>query len=540
MQPQTKRARLDPAVVAVVCQLFRLPRELLELIAAWFSRGEAVPVLTVNSTFHEIFAEHIWRRLDSDLARRKTIPPESRVRYGHLVRRMRITHSIPDTIDLTAAFPNLTHLWISFSRLAEIIKSSQGKCFERLCYLGTWAVDADYDMLETSDDVGPVLNWIDSRFETEIGLGKIEWEVYDGQDMQLPYKTLKWFERNGQLSRIHFKFSNEVLNFSYSENADFNAAIPHCLVDWKVEENDGECAAERFSRTLNTIPSAEQRSFTFPVLQRLRIGTCCDGGNEVYSQFNFGLLFPSVWHLTLDTTVYHCQDYSEDAFSAILAHPWPSVRKLDINGDIIFSIVVSHLAVLSNVEELSMIWESELDDEDLGVVKLCELGRALPKLVRLKIDGRDVVSTPLNQQLQLQLFPHLRYVALGNLTMSTSAINALVNAPLLTNISLEYVEFKSDDDVDTSNVEYHQTDLTNDQMDSKLNLDLLIGLTNSAVRSMDVHVGSNWLPLDYEDTLRAMIKCFTRLKVCVIHIDDSDSLLGLLEEFPTVKFNPFK
>ncbi|KAI8869002.1 hypothetical protein GQ42DRAFT_163738 [Ramicandelaber brevisporus] len=116
MKPRTKRARLDPALAAAAaaCQLFRLPRELLELVAAYFSRSEAVPVLTVNSTLHEIFAERIWRHLDTYLAdERKTISLKSLPRYGHLVRRMRIIWRIPESIDLAAALPYITHLCMS-------------------------------------------------------------------------------------------------------------------------------------------------------------------------------------------------------------------------------------------------------------------------------------------------------------------------------------------------------------------------------------------------------------------------------------------
>ncbi|KAI8871759.1 hypothetical protein GQ42DRAFT_161790 [Ramicandelaber brevisporus] len=539
MKPETKRARLDPAVAAAtaVCQLFRLPRELLELVAAYFSRREAALVLTVNSTFHEIFAERVWRRFVISLASsRKTIPLKSVLKYGHLVRRIRVTASIPQSIDLAATFPNITHLWISFYQLANIIKSSQGKCFERLCYLSTWAWDADYDEFETSDDIAPVLNWLDSRFEAESGLQKVGWEVYVGHDMQLPYQIADWLQSTGQFSRIYFKFDNEVLNFGDPQSVDFNKAIPHCLVDWKVEENDGVCATYRFSGILDTIPRAERQHFTFPALKRLRIGTCCNAGDEVYSEFNFGNLFPSVCDLTLDTDLNDCQEHSEDTFGAILAHPWPSVRKLEIYGDSTFKNIMSHLAVVSNVEELTIDRESvgEYDDPDIGVINLCELDRALPKLVRLRIIGDGLISAPIKQQQQQQpLFRHLRYVSFKFLTMTSSAISALVHAPVLTDICLKCVNIVNDDDVDVSDdldLEiYHE-------MSSALSHDFLVGVTNPSVQSVDVYVNRSALPVNYEDIIRAMLKCFVRLKVCIIRSYDGKALPGFLSEFPTVKF----
>ncbi|KAI8869746.1 hypothetical protein GQ42DRAFT_155935 [Ramicandelaber brevisporus] len=44
--------------------LFRLPRELLDLLAEHFSRSEAAPLLAVCSSFHELFAPRVWRNLD--------------------------------------------------------------------------------------------------------------------------------------------------------------------------------------------------------------------------------------------------------------------------------------------------------------------------------------------------------------------------------------------------------------------------------------------------------------------------------------------
>ncbi|KAI8869177.1 hypothetical protein GQ42DRAFT_156435 [Ramicandelaber brevisporus] len=399
MQPQIKRARLDSAAVAAVCQLFRLPRELLELVAAYFSRGEAVPVLAVNSALHEIFAERVWRRLDTDLISSMTAPLESLAIYGHLVRHLRITESIPESIDLATMFPNITHLWIPFIELADTIKSSQGKCFERLSWLSTWAVAFHYHALKVSDSIGSVLNWLDSRFKAEAGLEKVEWKLYDRCEMQLQHKILKWFQHNDQLSRIQFKFIGEPLDFNDAKHADLNKIIAHRLVDWKIDDNDDQCAAERFSRVLDSIPLAERQHFQFSALKRLEIGTCCEVGDDVYLQFNFGVLFPFVQELSLDTTIDYCQDYSEDAFGAILAHPWPSVRRLDLYGEFSFNSTVSHLVAVPNVEELSMILDDDSDYEEMGIVDLCELDRTLPKLVRLQVTRFTMVSDSISSVL---------------------------------------------------------------------------------------------------------------------------------------------
>ncbi|KAI8871315.1 hypothetical protein GQ42DRAFT_154583 [Ramicandelaber brevisporus] len=534
MQRQIKRARLDPAATAAACQLFRLPHELLELVAAWFSRGEAVPVLTVNSTLHEIIAERIWRCIDTYLARRKTIPPKPLLRYGHLVRRLRITWRTLESIDLAATFPNLTHLWIPIYRLADIIESSQGKCFERLNYLSTY----DYiNYIGESDNIEPVINWINNRFEAETGLEKMELEVETSDDIQLPRNFLNWLQFNGQLGRIHFKGNGEILDFSSTEHADYNIIIANRLVDWTFKSSEGDCAAESFSNILDTIPSAERQHFTLPALKRLYLSACCDTGVDVYSQFNFGTMFPSVQDLILDTTNTYCEDEPQVTLSVILAHPWPSVRKLNICGDFTFKNPISHLAALSNVEEFSIDRESNSTYHYWAIVNLCELDQVLPKLVRLKIGIYGVAVAPKQQQEQQKLFRHLRHITLAWITVTSSAISALVNAPLLTDICLKCVKFGNDNDANIFDKDYNRRKSMSRQKYADLDLDFLIGITSSTVRSVDIYADKYRSPSNYEDILRAMLRCFIRMRVCIIRTNDGKALPGVLEEFPAVKFN---
>ncbi|KAI8871757.1 hypothetical protein GQ42DRAFT_154181 [Ramicandelaber brevisporus] len=112
--------------------------------------------------------------------------------------------------------------------------------------------------------------------------------------------------------------------------------------------------------------------------------------------------------------------------------------------------------------------------------------------------------------------------------MTSSAISALVHAPVLTSIRLKYVNFIHGSEGNKCNSYYRQDDLT-------LNLDFLIGVTNTAVRSVDIQVGDNHSPVNYEDTIRAMLKCFTRLNVCIIWSYFQNDFPSLLREFPAVK-----
>ncbi|KAI8865657.1 hypothetical protein GQ42DRAFT_165956, partial [Ramicandelaber brevisporus] len=534
MQPQTKRARLDPAVAAsAVCQLFRLPRELLELVAAYFSRREAVPVLTVNSMLHEIFAERVWRCFDADLIDNiKTIPLESLLKYGHLVRRMRIAWWTLESIDLAATFPNVTRLLIPLSRLADSIKSSQGKCFERLCHLDVCDLD-DYIKLKSLDGTDPVLDWIDGRFEDEAGLKKVEWELFQyGNDKWLT-KLLPWFRSHCTMNRLYFKLTGQGINLTDFEDTDTRALVSSYLVDWDTPM-DRDCTAAEFSGILDTIPSADRQHFQFPALKSLRIGTCCDAGSEVYPQFNFGKLFPSVQNLTLDSSCQDCDHELKESLSHILANPWPSVRKLDLYGVAIFKNTISYLAAVPNAEELYMNREAEYDFNDWGVINLCELGRALPKLVRMEIICSEVVLAFPNQQLEQQrLFCSLRYVTLKWVNVTSSAFRALAHALLLIGICLDGVYFINGDSFDISDELDRDC---YDEIDLADNVDFLVGITNTTVRTVDFHVSEYRLLASYEVIIRAMLRCFAKLGVFIVRTKEKETLPGLVDEFPSVKF----
>ncbi|KAI8869003.1 hypothetical protein GQ42DRAFT_156578 [Ramicandelaber brevisporus] len=412
-----------------------------------------------------------------------------------------------------------------------MIMTSQGKCFERLCYLEV--CDLEYYIgLKSLGGTDPVLDWIDSRFEDEAGLEKVEWELFQYGDDQWLTKLLPWFRSHCAMNRMYFKLIGQGINLTDFEDTDTRALVSSYLVDWDTPV-DSDCTATAFSDILDTIPSAERQHFQFPALKSLKIGTCCDTSDKVYSQFNFGKLFPSVQNLTLDSSRQKCDTEIKESLSHILANQWPSVRKLDLYGVVIFKNTISLLAAVSNVEELSVNQQSAADFDDYDIVNLFELGRALPKLVRLEIICSEVgLALPKQQLEQQQLFCHLRYATLNWVSVTSSAFRALVHAPLLTGVCLKGVDFMNDDNVDISNEldreAYKEMDLAN-------NIDFLVGVTNATVRTVDFYVALySWLP-EYQGVVRAMLKCFTKLGVFIIRTKDRN-LPGLAKEFPVVKF----
>ncbi|KAI8869488.1 hypothetical protein GQ42DRAFT_179245 [Ramicandelaber brevisporus] len=467
---------------------------------------------------------------------------------------MRVTKLILQSIDLAAVLPNITHLWLSFFELADAVKSSQGKCFERICFLGIKSFNYKFDKTKPSKTVDSVLNWIDNRLEAEGGLEKVEWDQNFGDDIQLSRHILNWFQRNG-------------LNFSDSKSADFSATITQCLVDWEVGGDEYGCAVKRFGRVLKSIPPSKRQHFTFPILKRLKIGACCAAANKMYSRFSFGKLFPSVQSLVFESNHELCDDDDvNESLSGILAHPWPSVRKLEIYSDFILKESMPYLASMPNIEELTMKQDnSEAGYNDWDLVNLRDLGRALPKLVRLVIDDLKVASAPQKQQKQQQkqqmnLFRHLRYVSLKNLTVNASVIDTLVNAPALVNLRLERVYFENDVEIhhdydwvhwdkeeEEDEYENRRRFYYDDDDDfpgyhrgeSVINLDFLAGVTNATVRSVDIYVNSYRSPVIYANTIRAILRCFVRLAVCTIHTEDRKSFREIPKEFPVAKIKNY-
>ncbi|KAI8873098.1 hypothetical protein GQ42DRAFT_46348 [Ramicandelaber brevisporus] len=222
-----------------------------------------------------------------------------------------------------------------------------------------------------------------------------------------------------------------------------------------------------------------------------------------------------------------CDNVIRECFESILAHPWPSVRKLDVYGEFIFEDIVPRLAAVSNVEELTMD-NIAGDYSGWNVVNLCEIDRVLPKLVRMTIAGDRVILT---SQLQpQQLFRHLRYASFERVRMTPSAFSALVHAPLLIDICLNFVSFRNDDDIDISD-----EDEDDRRRDPALNLEFFVGVTNTAVRSVDIDFSKYTSPVNYEDIIRAMLKCFVRLGICIIRTEYIKTLRDLRNEFPVVK-----
>ncbi|KAI8867277.1 hypothetical protein GQ42DRAFT_164898 [Ramicandelaber brevisporus] len=86
--------------------LFRLPLELLEEISYYFTRAEAVQVLRVNSTLHEVFANRIWRHITITDQTVWEAPASAWTRYGYLVRSL----VIPDELPPNTCMPNLPKL----------------------------------------------------------------------------------------------------------------------------------------------------------------------------------------------------------------------------------------------------------------------------------------------------------------------------------------------------------------------------------------------------------------------------------------------
>ncbi|KAI8867764.1 hypothetical protein GQ42DRAFT_164574 [Ramicandelaber brevisporus] len=114
--------------------LFWLPFELLEEISLFFTRAEAVQLLTVNSTLHEVFAGRIWRCITAADSAVWKAPASAWTRYGHLVRSL----SIPDSIYSVSTgtipnVPNLLHLDIYLNEVGSGIFKYEMPLLQQLC-----------------------------------------------------------------------------------------------------------------------------------------------------------------------------------------------------------------------------------------------------------------------------------------------------------------------------------------------------------------------------------------------------------------------
>ncbi|KAI8866356.1 hypothetical protein GQ42DRAFT_158824 [Ramicandelaber brevisporus] len=302
-----------------VSLLFSLPRGLQKLITEFFARWETVPALTVNKAFHELFAEHIWRRLDKNVPYDVNMPPEAPKTYGHLVRRFASRQNVPVSDDLLSTFPNLTHLWISYDELKNAAVTGQGKPLERLQYLEFSSYDELIDMHDTAVEDDPAFQWINHQADSCTGKLTIEWRMPGVFALQLSPKLMPWLKSQSEKAQLCFKIESDVIDFGDASSAGTKNLLLRHLVDIDIGTGDGKCGVSGLGKLLTSIPVSERKGFRFPVLKRLTLPVCCDSSSEICSQYDFGSLFPAVDELDLNGTVYQCTGGVDKVFKAILA-----------------------------------------------------------------------------------------------------------------------------------------------------------------------------------------------------------------------------
>ncbi|KAI8871695.1 hypothetical protein GQ42DRAFT_161839, partial [Ramicandelaber brevisporus] len=521
-------AELDP-----VSLLFGLPRELQELITEFFARWEAVPALTVNKAFHELFAERIWRRLDKGVPYENNMPPEALKTYGHLVRRFASRQDIPVSDDLLSTFPNLTHLWIPYYDLKNAAVAAQGKPLERLQHVGFSLYDELIDMHDKTVDDDPAFQWINRQADSCTGKLTIEWEMPGVFALQLSPKLMPWLKLQSEKAQLCFKIENDVIDFSDASYADTNNLLVRHLVELGVQSGDDKCGAEGLGRLLASIPFSERKNLSFPALKKLKLHICCDSSSEICSQFDFGSLFPAVQELSLYANTYQCAGGADKVLKGVLASPWPSVRKLAVEGSLFLGKVIPYLSTLPNVEHLTM-YHDTLEVDEVDEFDLRDIGDALPKLAHLSI-GFDLYYPGFLKEmprknsgdiavLKSSPFPSLRSIELKEVKMTPYTLQLLVQAPVLTDVRLTNATFEEQGSEDGISGQ------------SSSGIDRLARIENTTVHSLNVVMDEYAKPEKYETAVGALLKCFVRLAVCTTVRVDEEVLGNYRNDFPAVKF----
>ncbi|KAI8872535.1 hypothetical protein GQ42DRAFT_70213, partial [Ramicandelaber brevisporus] len=517
----------------LVSLLFSLPRELQELITEFFARQEAVPTLTVNKAFHELFAERIWRRLDKSVSYNVSMPQEALKTYGHLVRCFKSQRNIPISDDLLSTFPNLTHLWIPYYQLKNVIVAAQGKPLERLQCLELSFYKEHSDMHNTTVDDDPVIQWLSLQVDNCSGKLTIEWRMHGAFALQDSPKLMPWLKSQSEKAQLCFKIENDVIDFGDTNQTDTNGFLLRHLVDFEVGPDDEKCGTERLGRLLTSIPLNKRKTLNFPVLKKLKLHICCDSSSEICSQFDFGSLFPAVQELKLNADVYQCAGGADIVLKSIFASPWPSVRKLVVEGALFLDKVTPHLSTLPNVEHLTM-YHDTLEVDEVDESDLRDIGDALPKLAHLSIaffysSSGYLMEMPHKSTgdiaaLKLSPFLCLRSIELEAVKMTPYTLMLLVQAPVLTEIHLIDATFAE------RNSEVGISEQSSD------GTDCLGGIVNSTVHSFKFIVDKYTKSEEYEAAIGALLKCFVRLAVCTAVNVDKEVLGNYRKDFPAVKF----
>ncbi|KAI8867650.1 hypothetical protein GQ42DRAFT_53107 [Ramicandelaber brevisporus] len=303
-------------------RLLDLPFDLLEYtVQNFFTRKEAAPLMRINSTLGEFFANVVWKHIDMNGAKvcDKDVSSHALIRNARRIRHVWLTNTPPDLF-VSLHFPSAT--WIVF----DLDKSFENMFTLHLSQLSSLR-RVGITIKEDSDDsiIATAAKWINSN-RSSGHVKTISFEIDDASDNQqvLSRNLAALLNHISNKSRIRIqwislnKLSDEIIPFlsSILTILDISQSLP-----------------DRCMGMVNKQIFGSDSTSVFAHLKILSVQACCNNP-ELYDFKTFTPdRFKKVYRLSVAAPQNACDGHEKSPLPTIFSKQWVNVTDFELRGN---------------------------------------------------------------------------------------------------------------------------------------------------------------------------------------------------------------
>ncbi|KAI8867891.1 hypothetical protein GQ42DRAFT_171363, partial [Ramicandelaber brevisporus] len=302
-------------------RLLDLPYELLVYTAVrYFTRKEAAPLMRINSTLGEFFANVVWKHMDMVGAKigGKDVSSHALIRNARRIRLVWLTDTPPDLF-VSLHFPNATRIVFDLNESFENMFTLHLSQLLSLRSMGITVKDSSDDSIRAT-----AVKWINNiRSSGHVKI--ISFEIDDASDNQqvLSRNLAALLDQISNKSRIRIqwislnKLSDVIIPFmpSMLTFLDISQSLPDRCI--------GEANKQVFGSTPTSI---------FIHLKILSVQACCSNP-ELYDFKTFTPdRFKKVYRLSVAVPKNVCGEHNKSPLPTIFSKQWVNVTDFELRG----------------------------------------------------------------------------------------------------------------------------------------------------------------------------------------------------------------
>ncbi|KAI8866423.1 hypothetical protein GQ42DRAFT_181337 [Ramicandelaber brevisporus] len=408
-----------------------LPFDLLEYTAqTFFTREEAAPLMRINSTLGEFFANVVWKYIDMAGGKisGKDVSPHALIRNARRIRHVDLTDTHPGFI-VSLYFPNATSIAFDLDKSFENMFTLHLSQLLNLRHVSITVLDSSDDSIRAT-----AVKWINSARNSE-HVKTISFEIDDASDNQqvLSRNLAALLDQISNKSRIRIPWisleslSDEIVPFLPSMLTELN------LIQSVPEQCMGEVNRQVFGSNTTSI---------FIHLKILCVQACCNNP-ELYDFNTFTPdRFKMLNHLSVAVPKTACDGHEKSPLPTIFSKKWVNVTDFELRGNEtvmpwgsqIFA-ALPHLRKcdIVGVRDLAMDFTAQsryhlrsLALHYSSIISLSTLYGQLPHLSSIELSCMSILIVTLRL---MSSCPRLVEVKLNSCSISDEAIAAIHSHP---------------------------------------------------------------------------------------------------------------